>query len=482
MHRRMLTTVATVLGLLEMSSAADASDVKPPNVILCMADDLGWGDTGYNGHPMLKTPHLDQMAAEGVRFDRFYAAAPVCSPTRGSCLTGRHPSRYGILTANSSHMLPEEVTLAEVLRQRGYTTGHFGKWHLGTLTTKIEDANRGGPKGAKHYSPPWANGFDVCFSTESKVPTWNPMQVPFEGLGAKAGSKGRTPGEPYGTHYWTGEDHRASTNLVGDDSRVIVDRVVPFIRGAVEDDQPFFAIVWFHAPHLPVVAGKTHRQPYESLPDELQHYYGCVTALDEQLGRIRGTLETLGVANDTMLWFTSDNGPEGNTKAPGQTAGLRGRKRSLYEGGIRVPGLLVWPARIPQPRVVETPCVTSDYLLTVLAAIGYDDHQQARRPIDGINLMPIIDGSQTERSEPIGFQYGQQASLVGDRYKLYRKSNEHPFELYDLTSDPQESNDLVGQLPGKVAEMQVRLETWLQSCADSEAGEDYLSATKTVGE
>ena len=128
-----------------------------PNIILIMCDDLGWGDVGFNGNKIIKTPHLDTMANSGIKFDRFYAAAPVCSPTRGSALTGRHPFRYGIYYANTGHMKKKELTIAEIMKTKGYRTGHFGKWHLGTLTTKIKDANRGGPKGAKHYSSPQQN-------------------------------------------------------------------------------------------------------------------------------------------------------------------------------------------------------------------------------------------------------------------------------------------------------------------------------------
>ena len=172
---QVLSAAAIVLG--GSFSGLRAEDT-PPNIILIMADDLGWGDTGFNGNKVIRTPHLDAMAADGMKFNRFYAAAPVCSPTRASCLTGRHPFRLGIPTANSGHMKTEELTLAELLKKKGYATGHFGKWHLGTLTTKVKDANRGGPRGAAHFSLPSANGFDVFFSTESKVPTWNPMLKP----------------------------------------------------------------------------------------------------------------------------------------------------------------------------------------------------------------------------------------------------------------------------------------------------------------
>ena len=129
-----------------------------PNFVLVMSDDQGWGDTGYQGHPDLKTPHLDAMAADGIRFNRFYAGAPVCSPTRGSVLTGRHPYRYGVFFANTGHLLARELTIAEILKDSGYATGHFGKWHLGTLTKTGVDSNRGGERNQRHFSPPWNNG------------------------------------------------------------------------------------------------------------------------------------------------------------------------------------------------------------------------------------------------------------------------------------------------------------------------------------
>jgi arylsulfatase A-like enzyme len=206
-----------------------------------MTDDQGWGDSGYNGHPVLKTPHLDQMAREGIRFERFYSGAPVCSPTRGSCLTARHPYRYGITFANVGHLPLGEILLSEVLKQKGYATGHFGKWHLGTLTTEMKESNRGKPGNWTDFSPPWHHGFDTCFSTEAKVPTfWQ----------ADAYKK-------YGTHYWTGQNEMvAADQITGDDSQLIMDRVLPFVRHAAEQKTPFFAVIWFHAPHLPVVSAR----------------------------------------------------------------------------------------------------------------------------------------------------------------------------------------------------------------------------------
>ena len=340
--------VALVLSPLTMDSAQSAQPGKPPNIIFVMADDMGWGDVAYNGHPVLATPHLDALSRAGLRFDRFYAPT-VCSPTRGSCLTGRHPSRYGIFNANVGRLPLGEQTLAEALKRRGYATAHFGKWHLGTLTNEVKDGRRGG-RDRSVFSPPWLHGFDVCFSTEQAVPTWDPMK-----------------GQPFETRYWTGPGRFATENLEGDDSRAIMDRVIPFVRGAVHDSQPFLAIVWFHTPHEPVRAGEAYRNRYKDRTLKEQNYYGAITALDEQVGRLRSELVRLGIADETMLWFCSDNGPEGKAgRAPGSAGPLRGRKRDLWEGGIRVPCLLEWPDVVKQPRTVSAPCVTNDFLPTVL--------------------------------------------------------------------------------------------------------------------
>ena len=187
---------------------AKPNKAAKPNIILCMADDMGWGDTSYNGHPVLKTPHIDKMAAEGLRFNRFYSSSPVCSPTRASCLTGRHPFRQGITFANTGKLQKKEITLPELLKAQGYNTGHFGKWHLGSLTTKIKDAHRGRPKNTADYSAPWEHGYDECFVTESAVPTyWVKDHY-----------------KTYGTHYWTGEDKMIplTTEIKGDSSTLII--------------------------------------------------------------------------------------------------------------------------------------------------------------------------------------------------------------------------------------------------------------------
>ena len=303
-----------------------------PNFVLVMSDDQGWGDTGYQGHPDIKTPSLDAMAADGMQFTRFYAGAPVCSPTRGSVLTGRHPYRYGVFFANTGHLLPRELTIAELLKPAGYATGHFGKWHLGTLTKSGLDSNRGGARNKQHFAPPWLNGFDSNFSTEAKTPTWDPYLRP-------KSAKGKTWWDPvqdatmataYGTRYWV-KGRPVSGPLRGDDSEIIMDQALTFMRTKAKDEVPFLAVVWFHAPHLPVVASAADRKPYGAHSKYKQHYLGSITAMDRQVGRLRAALTRLGISRQTLVCFCSDNGPEGKESAPGSAGGLRGRKRSLYE-------------------------------------------------------------------------------------------------------------------------------------------------------
>lgn len=414
-----------------------------PNIILVMTDDQGWGDTGYNGHPNLRTPYLDEMARTGLRFDRFYSAAPVCSPTRGSCLTGRHPYRYGIFSANSGdgasfYPLPrEELTLAEALKPLGYRSGHFGKWHLGDFEGEAK-------------SSPSDHGFDEWFSTVRKTPTYDP-----EG-------------------YWANGE-RVEEKLEGDDSTIIVSRALDFIGRSADELAPFLAVVWFHTPHLPVVSKGAHRTIYGDHPGESPNFWGAISAMDEQLGRLRRELRRMGLAENTMLWFSSDNGPEGaeeSPERPGSTGGLRGRKRSLLEGGIRVPGLLEWPARIAEGRAVSLPAVTSDIYPTVLDALGLQPEGQPE-PLDGVSLLPLIEGRMKERPGSIAFETDRhngrtpKLALVGNRYKLVSQLDETPDLLFDLINDPSETTDVAVQQAQIVTDMRSELERWRESCAAS---------------
>jgi arylsulfatase A-like enzyme len=255
-----------------------------------------------------------------------------------------------------------------------------------------------------------------------------------------------------------------------------MDRVVPFIRKAVDEKKPFFAVVWFHTPHKPCVAGPEHRKLYADKSEKAQHYLGCISAMDDQMARLRKELRTLGVADDTMLWFCSDNGPEERNDTPdnGSAGPLRGRKRSLYEGGIRVPGLLEWPAHFRSPVRVAAPCGTEDYFPTVLAALGYElKAGQKVLPQDGVNILPIIEGKQTQRPSPMGRQSAGQLALIDNRYKLMRPRGEKAWELYDLPADIGEAKDIAADHPDIVDRMSKAVLAWQGSCARSALGADY---------
>jgi arylsulfatase A-like enzyme len=478
-----------LIPMLCITGCGRESTVPPlPNIVLVMADDLGWGDVGFNGNTIIRTPNLDRMAGEGLVFERFYAASAVCSPTRGSCLTGRHPFRYGVYTANAGHLPVEEITLPELLKTKGYVTGHFGKWHLGTLTTTEKDSNRGGPGGAEHFSPPNLHGYDHSFVTEAKVPTYDPMTRPpdanpFCWGPLQAGDSAL----PYGTAYWNHDLSRAHQNLEGDDSRIIMDRAASFMENSMDQGNPFLAVIWFHAPHLPVVASERHLRMYEEHGLYTASYYGCITALDEQMGRMYQLLEGRGAINNTMIWFCSDNGPEGQAgdsydleqeqrpvqvSGPGTAAPFRGRKRDLYEGGVRVPAFLFWPGKIASTRTSAFPAVTSDYLPTILDVleIGYPD----ARPIDGMSLRGLIDGEElTTREKPIFFHFGDRMALHDNALKLITYDDGKSWQMYNVEEDPSESVDIIADLPDQAVRYKSLLYRWVESCEASDAGADY---------
>jgi len=452
-----------------------------PNIILTMCDDLGYGDVGFNGNDIIRTPHLDAMAKDGARFERFYAGAPVCSPTRGTCLTGRHYFRYGVTHANKGCLPAEEINLAQLLKAQGYATGHFGKWHLGPLTKTITEGNRGGPAGAAYFAPPWERGFDVCFSNEAKVPTWDPMITPAEGE-----NRWGIPGALWNTFYWDESGERVMDNLAGDDSRVIMDRVIPFIEDAARQDQPFFAVVWFHTPHTPVVAGPEYRATYEGYSEDEQHYYGCVTAMDEQVGRLNQALDDLGIRDSTMHWFCSDNGPEGwdgqTGRDRGSTGGRRGRKRSLFNGGIAVPSLLDWPDHIPPGQQYDMPCSTLDYFPTIVETLGLNLPDD--RPLDGISLVDLFAGEMQERTRPIPYRFLESydamfgsptIAMIDNRYKYLTNlsSNRSEDMCFDLLADPYETTNIIDQQQIFADEMRRQLQRFLASCRLSHHGGDY---------
>ena len=466
-----------LIGFFAVACSSDEEVVDRPNVVLVMCDDLGWGDTGFNGNTTIQTPHLDMLALKGMIFNRFYTASPVCSPTRASCLTGRNPYRMNIPTANSGFMKTAEVTLAEILRKNNYHTGFFGKWHLGTLTTKMNDANRGRPGNYDEFSIPSQHGFDVFFATESKVPTYDPMIKPgmyHEKLGEspRFGWEHRSEEdsvEAFGTYYWEGKEKRVREGLLGDDAKIIMDRALDFIYRRSSDIKPFFVVIWLHTPHLPVVASDESRKPYSDYDLKEQLYYGTISAMDEQIGRLWTSLQDLDESDNTMLWFCSDNGPENGT--PGLSGPFRERKRSLYEGGVRVPAFCVWPNGIESGKKLDFPMITSDYLPTILDMLSIS--HATGRPLDGISVLPAINGTMKNREKPMGFLFRDRISWVNHQYKLISTDRGETYELYDLLIDPGEQNDIAAANSDLVAEMRKELARWRSSVEHSRTGGDY---------
>jgi len=491
MERREFLKVAgagVCLGMVGCVSGPGGRSSRKPNIVLCMADDQGWGDMAYNGHPVLKTPNFDAMAASALRFDRFYAAAPVCSPTRGSVMTGRHPNRFGCFKWGHT-LRPQEITIAEALKTTGYVTGHFGKWHLGSV-------RKGSPVN------PGASGFDEWLSAPNFFD--NDPILSREGL---------------------------AVQTKGESSMVTVDAALEFIRKHAEAPQPFLAVVWFGSPHGPHQAIEEDRAVYAEKEKKLQHFYGEITGMDRAFGKLRKELRTLGIHKNTILWYCSDNG--GLPKVG--TTGGRGNKGNIYEGGLRVPAILEWPLRISNPRATEVPCNTSDIYPTLLEITGVRmknppkagliEAGAAGPPLDGISLVALIDHKMKTRPKPMGFwdhptrgigtpshkwmsellevqkagkessetfrlrldagkittQYPEDsfpghAAWLDWPWKLHRiqdKKANVKLELYNLAEDPREQKDLVTQDTDRVNSMKSQLEAWQASVVRSLNGKDY---------
>lgn len=453
------------LALLLFSSFVipHSSFSAPPNVVLIMADDQGWGDTSYNGHPQLKTPELDKLAASGLRLDRFYTAHFNCSPTRASVMTGRHPHRMGTFGPGSP-IRSQEVTVAKVLQSAGYATGHFGKWHL---NGKNGDKDTKTPPGRAILEDdplsPGKMGFDTWLSADN-----------FFDLDPVLGRQG------------------IAEKFQGDGSDIITDAALKFIQSQASAKKPFLAVVWFGNPHVPHEALPADKAAYSSLSEGEQNYYGELTAMDRSVGRLRTALRELGVANDTLLWYTSDNG---GAAGPNSTGHLRGSKGTLWEGGVRVPGIVEWPARIPKPQISAVPCSTLDIYPTVLAATGTQAAKQTQ-PLDGVNLLPLFDKPTTPREKAIPFiadarRDEAHTTLIDWPYKLHLNAVERKGKkegkdkkgskegqiasvlLYDVSQDPKETTDLAAQHPDRVKQMTAALETWKASVRQSLAGKDF---------
>ncbi len=416
-----------------------------PNVVMLLSDDLGWKDIGSYGGPV-KTPALDELAQKGIRFTDFYAGSAVCSPSRATLMTGRHHIRTGVYSwifdpEQRSHLLEREITLAEVLKQAGYDTAHFGKWHLGL------------PYG-KHKKPtPDVHGFDSWFATENNaLPTHhNPTNF-------------YRNGEPVGP-------------LEGYSCQLVVDEAIDWLDTHRERNTPFFLNVWFHEPHQKIAAPDEISQEYGDPKSQPAIYSGTIDNTDRAIARLLAKLKKIGVEDDTLIIYASDNG----SYRADRVGNLRGRKGSNWQGGIRVPGIFYWPGKIPAGQVASAPAGLVDVLPTICGLLGIDPPKGVH--LDGSDISALLTGKpqKFERHQPLFWHLQKSRPVVAIRdgdYSLvaepdYPLSTDNMFDeawipaiktgsyknyqLHNLKDDPSQENDLATAQPEVLERMKKQL-------------------------
>jgi arylsulfatase A-like enzyme len=420
-----------------------AEDMNRPNIVLVMSDDQGWGQTGYYDHPILKTPELDEMAKNGLRFDRFYAGAPNCSPTRSTVMTGRSNDRTGVFDHGYALRL-QEKTVVQAFQEAGYTTGHFGKWHLSGFR------GPGAPILAEDPRHPGHFGFDEWLSVTNffdRDPLMSRKGV-FE-------------------------------EFEGDSSDVAVGEAVKFIQAQHDERSPSFTVIWFGSPHSPWIAGPEDRQDFSHLSDIEQNHYGELAAMDRSIGTLRGALREMGIAQNTVVWFCSDNGglrPFG----PATVGGLRGWKGTMYEGGLRVPAIIEWPDGIQNPRVTSYPAATMDMFATLVDVCGLDESVLIQ-PQDGISLKPLFGGEIGPREKPLPFRHKGRWALIDNDFKVILEDvNGDDVQLYNLAKDANETTNLAEDQPEVADKMKNILVEWSRTVDASNEGKDYSEGEITI--
>ena len=434
MMRCLLMSLLTLVSLGSMH--CDAADTGHPNLIVILCDDLGYGDLGCFGHPQIKTPNLDRLAGEGLRLTDCYAGAPVCSPSRAGLLTGRIPNRLGIydwIPQNSPmHLQSTELTIATLLKKAGYETCHVGKWHCN------------GKFNSPDQPQPGDHGFDYWFSTQNNANPSHKNPVNFVRNGQKVGP------------------------LQGFSSQIIVDEAMEWLSQR-DKSKPFLLMVWLHSPHEPIATAGSFVEPYLATAENPQQaeYFGNVSQLDHEVGRLLKDLDERGLRDNSLVYFSSDNGPEtlhrykGSERSYGSPSPLRGMKLHMYEGGIRVPGIVRWPGHITPAQISNQPVVSYDLLPTFCALAGVTPPTD--RPLDGASLLPLFAGRDITRSKPLYWQYDRaiggenRVALRDGDWKLLANATLSKFELYNLRQDRSEKQDLAASEPAKVAELSAKL-------------------------
>ena len=408
-----------------------------PNVVLVMADDQGWGQMGYMNHPVLKTPHLDAMSENGLRFGRFYAGGPVCSPTRATVLTGRTHDRTGVFDHGYA-LRSQEKTLGQAMKRAGYATGHFGKWHLNGLR------GPGAPIFKEDSHHPGAFGFDEWLSVTNFFDR-NPIMS----------RKGKI------------EEHS------GDSSEIIVNEALKFIKTNARANKPFFTVIWYGTPHDPWTAAKADKRSFTKLSPKAQEHYGELVAMDRSIGTLRKGLREMGVAQNTLVWFMSDNGGLPRLDPP-TTGGLRSFKGSMYEGGLRVPAIIEWPKGISKVRITKHPAGAVDVFPTIAEVAGLEK-SDLLKPQDGMSLAKLFLKELGPRQKPLPFRSRSRIAVVDNDYKMisFPDSGKTRYELYNLSKDMSEQDNLVKKEPKIANRLRKRLKAIDASVTASVNGQDY---------
>jgi arylsulfatase A-like enzyme len=440
--------LALLLGACS-APAGESPAADRPNVLLILTDDQGYGDVGVHGNDRIRTPNLDALAARGARFSRFYVS-PVCSPTRASLYTGRYNYRTGVVDTylGRSLMHADEVTVAEILGAAGYRTALFGKWHLGD-----------------NYP---LRAMDQGFR---------------ETLVLKGGGIGQPSDPPGGDTYFDPTLYRngAPVKTRGYVTDVLTEAALRFLRDP--DPSPFFACVAYNAPHTPLQVPESYVRPYlaQGLPPDTARVYGMVANIDENVGRLLAALEASGRARRTLVLFLSDNGPQQDR----YNAGLRGRKGSVFEGGLRVPCFALWPERIRPGTRVERPAAHIDLTPTILEACGVPRPEET--VFDGESLLAALEGREREAPERTIFaqwhrgdvpEKGRSCAAITSRWKLVRTEPHARPLLFDLRSDPAERYDLAERHPEEVERLWRAYEAWF---ADVRATRGYAPPRIRLG-
>lgn len=431
--------------------------MKKPNVIIIMTDDQGYGDLSCMGATDFKTPHLDEMANDGVRFSSMYCASPVCSPSRAALLTGRYPGNAGVRAILAGHrrasgLTPAVPTIATALKKLGYTTGLSGKWHLG-----LKDECR-----------PNANGFDEfsgflagCLDYYSHIFYY-----------------GMTDGGCNPTHdLWENE------NEVYDNGEYLTERItrksIEFIQN--HKDEPFMLYVAYNAPHYPMHAPEKYIKRFEHLPWDRRIMAAMISAVDDGVGEIRAELERQGLLDNTIIYFQSDNGPSresrnwlDGTEDPyyGGTSGIfTGHKFSLFEGGIRIPAIASWHGHIPSGRVIDSPHIATDIFPTIFEACGGNPNDYV---LDGESILPMLLGGEETTHKYLFWEMENQTAVRYGKYKLVLNGQLVEGEpkradvfLSDLENDPGEKNNLADELPDLTEELKTTALEWRAELEDN---------------